>query len=598
VLNRSLLFLLLVALALLASPGLAPPADAATTLIVDDDGVDCPSAGYTTITAALAVAGPGDTIQVCAGNYTEPSLVINDAELRMTGTGTAVTHVHHGGGSSAILTIRAAWVVVEGLDLDATPPPLFSSDTSGIEINGASVTIQNNEIRNATSAAVSPYGSSRYVHIINNNIHDNQDGVISYVDDSVVADNTVNVTDRALELVGNGGNVTNNEFNHGRVTAIGDGISISGNQMMGDAAGSYALLASGSSTAVMDNSIAITDNTFGGAAAYGIEAQPGSTSTSFTIIRNTFNQVDRPIYLDDPNPNDAAMVVATIGGSEDNANTFVDSGGTLGDSNYLVDMDGPTLPVDAEYNNWGLCTLAEIEQEIFDHADDPAQGFVDYDPFIAPSGCSATPTPTATPTRTPTPTPTATPVATATPTPGGTRAVTIPAGSWANFAWTGASSPQTVADCFGAGNIAVMYRLDAATQTFQRWIRGRDDLSNMGDVQRYDALLALNAGAQPATCNMPQQLLVQGYTIPPESWANFAWVSNGSYAVAGAADACGEGKIAVMYRLDAATQTFQRWIRGRPDLSNMGDVQPYDALLALNSSEQPAGCVFPVVMPL
>jgi hypothetical protein len=73
-------------------------------------------------------------------------------------------------------------------------------------------------------------------------------------------------------------------------------------------------------------------------------------------------------------------------------------------------------------------------------------------------------------------------------------------------------------------------------------------------------------------------------------------VSNGSYPAAGAADACGEGKIAVMYRLDAATQTFERWIRGRPDLSNMTDVQPYDALLALNGSGQPANCTFPIIM--
>jgi hypothetical protein len=143
-----------------------------------------------------------------------------------------------------------------------------------------------------------------------------------------------------------------------------------------------------------------------------------------------------------------------------------------------------------------------------------------------------------------------------------------------------------------------MYRLDAATQTFQRWIRGREDLSNMGEILRYDALLALNASAQPATCTMPNLLLVQGYTIPPGSWANFTWVSNGSYPAAGAADACGMGNIAVMYRLDAATQTFQRWIRGREDLSNMTDVQPYDALLALNGSADPATCVFPVVMPL
>jgi hypothetical protein len=169
--------------------------------------------------------------------------------------------------------------------------------------------------------------------------------------------------------------------------------------------------------------------------------------------------------------------------------------------------------------------------------------------------------------------------------------VTIAAASWANFVWSGASSPQTVADCFGAGNIAVMYRLDAATGTFQRWIRGRDDLSNMGEVMRFDALLALNAGAQPATCTMPDDASPLSLTIPVGSWANFAWLAFTVPAEL-APQACSEDSIAVIYRLDANTQTFQRWIRGRPELSNMTAVQPYDALLALNSSGQPSTCTF------
>jgi hypothetical protein len=220
--------------------------------------------------------------------------------------------------------------------------------------------------------------------------------------------------------------------------------------------------------------------------------------------------------------------------------------------------------------------------------DDSSLGLVDFDPFIAPSGCSATPTPTATPTRTPTPTPT--PTATATPTPGATREVTIPAGSWANFAWTGDSSPQTVADCFGAGNVVVMYRLDAATGSFQRWVRGREDLSNMGEVFRYDALLALNGSGVPAICTMPDQSSSYTVTIPAGRWANFPWLNSVGSPAGTVAQACGEGNIAVMYRLDAATQTFQRWVRGRENLSNMTDVLRYDALLALNASEKPATC--------
>ena len=282
---------------------------------------------------------------------------------------------------------------------------------------------------------------------------------------------------------------------------------------------------------------------------------------------------------------------ATIGGSQADANTFVDSGGSLGDSNYLVRLYHIPMDINARYNNWGLCTAAEIEQEIYHQVDDPAQGLVDFDPFTAPGGCSPTPTPTATPTRTPTPTPTATPGGTATPRPGPTRTVTIPPGSWANFAWSGASSPQPVADCFGAGNVAVMYRLDAATQTFQRWIRDRDDLSNMSDVQRFDTLLGLSTSAQPATCIMPDDVVPHSLKIPAGRWANFAWLAN-SFPAEVAPQACSEDSIAVIYRLDALTQTFQRWVRGRPELSNMTDVQPYDALLALNASGQASTCTF------
>ncbi len=41
------------------------------TLTVDDDLVQCPTAGYTSIQAAVNAAGPGDTINVCRGTYNE-----------------------------------------------------------------------------------------------------------------------------------------------------------------------------------------------------------------------------------------------------------------------------------------------------------------------------------------------------------------------------------------------------------------------------------------------------------------------------------------------------------------------------------------------
>jgi len=588
-LNRGVLSLLIVAVAVLASPGLAAPVDAQTTIIVDDDFVNCVdglSPDWHTISFAVADASPGDTIRVCEGDYTEPSMTIYDNELTIEGSGASVTHVHWSGdpgGSPFVFAIAADRVVVQGLDVDATPPP---GDTSfGIVIAGDSdgVTIQNNEIRNATDAAVFPRGrfdKPSYVQVLSNNIHDNGDGVSCPGDDCTLSGNTVNAGGNLALVVGDRGVITSNVVVDGTVGGYGEDVLVANNQISGATAAGFLL-------SVMGNSIAVTDNTLSGTTGYGIQAATylGITSTSVTIARNTFSHVGSPVYLYDDNPSDGFPVIATIGGSPSEANTFIDSGGSLGDSNYLVQMDGPTLDVNAEYNKWGLCTATEIEREIYDKADDPALGAVDFEPFIAPGSCSATPTPTATPTRTPTPTPTATPK------PGPTRTVTIPPGSWANFTWTGDSSPQTVADCFGAGKVAVMYRLDAASGSFQRWIGGRDDLSNMGDVQRFDALLALNVGAQPATCTMPDDVVPYSFTIPAGRWANFAWLAN-SFPAEVAPEACSEGSIAVIYRLDALTRTFQRWIRGRPELSNMTDVQPYDALLALNASGQPSTCTF------
>ena len=43
--------------------------------MVDDDRVQCPKADFTSINAAAAAASPGDTIEVCPGQYNESVLV-------------------------------------------------------------------------------------------------------------------------------------------------------------------------------------------------------------------------------------------------------------------------------------------------------------------------------------------------------------------------------------------------------------------------------------------------------------------------------------------------------------------------------------------
>jgi hypothetical protein len=585
-LHRGALYLLIAAFAVLASPTVTPPVGAATTVVVDDDSQNCVDGNppdFATIGLALVGRASGDTIRVCEGEYTEQTLVINDS-LTITGPGATpendgVATVHHDGGSSAMVFINANGVTFEGLDLDATPPPAFGGLTGGIESSGSYVTIQDNEIRNATSSAVSASGTPfpTNVNILRNNVHDNGTGIGCLCDDSGLWSNTVDGAGSiALALQGVRGTIGGNVVTNGTVTAIGNDMVVQNNQISAGTASSTLYL--------QGDPVTVTDNNLSDADYYGIDATPGmSSSTSVTIARNTFTQINTPIYLSDWDPSDAFTLTATIGGSPSEANTFVNSGGSLGDQNYLVEMKGPTAGVNAEHNNWGLCTAAEIEQEIYHQVDDPAQGLVDFEPFIAPDSCAApTPTPTPTPTATPTGTPTT------------TREVTVPAQSWVNFAWTGETSAQEVADCFGEGRIAVMYRLDAGSQQFERWIQGREALSTMGDVAQFDALLALNGSDQPATCMMPDPSPVSHRTlsIPASRWGNFAWTSE-TISPQEVADCFGEGNIAVMYRLDADTQQFERWIRGREALSTMGDVAQFDALLALNASGEAATCEMP-----
>ncbi|MGH2450731.1 MAG: post-COAP-1 domain-containing protein [Candidatus Limnocylindria bacterium] len=76
----------------------------AATLVVDDDGVQCPDRTHNTIQDAVTAADPGDTIEVCAGTY--PETVNVDRTVAILGdTGASVT------GS---FTVNAANVTIDG----------------------------------------------------------------------------------------------------------------------------------------------------------------------------------------------------------------------------------------------------------------------------------------------------------------------------------------------------------------------------------------------------------------------------------------------------------------------------------------------------
>jgi hypothetical protein len=98
-------------------------------LLVDDDKVQCPTAGYTTIQAAVNAARPGDLIRVSPGIYAE-QVVINKQVHIETDNGVIVLpnevspnamDVFSGDPLAAVILVQnAEGVDVKGLIVDGT----------------------------------------------------------------------------------------------------------------------------------------------------------------------------------------------------------------------------------------------------------------------------------------------------------------------------------------------------------------------------------------------------------------------------------------------------------------------------------------------
>lgn len=146
------------ALALACASLLAPASASAAQLVVDDDRLECPSAGYTTIAAAVAAAQPGDTVSVCHGTYREgpsgpgaTSLRI-DKPLTIKGEGAGRVYVGPTG------------------DLAAETPNLRDSAGNVISVVGTEVDI----------SGITVFGSNRHVEA---GVHYlNSDGKVSSVE--------------------------------------------------------------------------------------------------------------------------------------------------------------------------------------------------------------------------------------------------------------------------------------------------------------------------------------------------------------------------------------------------------------------------------
>jgi parallel beta-helix repeat protein len=135
-------------------------------ITVDDDRVQMPNANFTTITAALNAANPGDEIDVYKGTYTEQVTVAkngiklvakpsngSDVMIKSPATVAAVATI-----GAALVDITATNVKVTGFSIDST------TDTDGnvfVDVrvsNGGSATISNNTVVGPTSPGDPQFG--------------------------------------------------------------------------------------------------------------------------------------------------------------------------------------------------------------------------------------------------------------------------------------------------------------------------------------------------------------------------------------------------------------------------------------------------------
>ncbi len=135
------------ALAAVATSLVVAPLAHGATLSVDDDGVDCPAAPYSSIQAAVDAASPGDTIAVCPGTYVEgtgqvaTNAVTIAKSLTLKGAGADLVTIRPAGdgqiaegGTPDLRNGIGDIVVVRG-----TPSAPITVHVSGVTIDGAGV---------------------------------------------------------------------------------------------------------------------------------------------------------------------------------------------------------------------------------------------------------------------------------------------------------------------------------------------------------------------------------------------------------------------------------------------------------------------------
>jgi len=176
-------------------PAVAQDGDKAPNILVDDDKVQCPTAAFTTIQAAVNAAKSGDVIRVCAGTYREQ--VVIDKSLSVEADNGVIVIpsdvVANATGPSSGDTIAAIIVVenaenveLEGLIVDGNNNGLTACGPRliGILYQDASGSIEHNAVRHVR---------------LSSNLPGCQSGNAIEVESSTSGQSAVSITDNSVD---------------------------------------------------------------------------------------------------------------------------------------------------------------------------------------------------------------------------------------------------------------------------------------------------------------------------------------------------------------------------------------------------------------
>jgi hypothetical protein len=283
---------------------------------VDDNLVECPTAVYTTINAAVTAATPGETILVCPGTYNE-NVIINKSltllgakagiDARTRGgslTGETVINSNFAGGT---IQVQANNVTIDGVAITnavygiiASPPAvtpasnvvvqnvyIASASQDGVILyNATSGTVRQNLIKNTVNTGISGGSSDSMPHVVltatieDNEIVNARYGISGYQTGSTIRRNYVH-SFTGSPGAGIGGQFTNTTIQGNTVSGYTNGagigfaaypgrplssnVSVTGNRLTGNAAGVYVDSTQTTLTGIVVNSNNITGNTTAGA---------------------------------------------------------------------------------------------------------------------------------------------------------------------------------------------------------------------------------------------------------------------------------------------------------------------------------------------